>query len=226
MKRNRKPSNVWRAKAEKFIGVTFGKITVLAILETNSRGKFYAKGLCSCGKEWVGLLADLRYSRGIKSCGCHRPNAKGNVRIKPTATHNEAGRGKRTAEYLAWAGMVARCYNPKYTAYSVYGGAGIRMCPRWRHSYENFLSDMGRKPSPNHSIDRINGALGYSLENCRWATKREQVLNRKSTKWITHDGETKCLKDWELHLGMRLGSLKYYTSKGLSIQDIIDLRNR
>ena len=78
--------------------------------------------------------------------------------------------------------MKQRCYNPKITHWDSYGGRGIKVCDRWLESFENFYEDMGPKPSPTHSIDRIDNYKlvdGYSKDNCRWATKREQSLNKR-----------------------------------------------
>ena len=92
--------------------------------------------------------------------------------------HGDNRVGKRTPEYRAWSSAKDRCSNPKTKSYARYGGKGIRMGERWRESYINFLADMGRRPSPLHSLDRINGNWHYEPENCRWATKRQQAYNR------------------------------------------------
>jgi hypothetical protein len=78
--------------------------------------------------------------------------------------------------------MIARCYNPSHIAYKRYGGRGITICTRWRNSYEVFLADMGRKPSPAHSIDRIDNNGNYTPSNCRWVTASEQNYNRRNFK--------------------------------------------
>lgn len=88
--------------------------------------------------------------------------------------------------------MIQRCENPNNTFWHRYGGRGIRVCERWRNCYEAFLSDMGRKPSPRHSIDRINNDGNYERGNCRWATASEQGRNKgfveKAGKPVTVDG--------------------------------------
>lgn len=83
-----------------------------------------------------------------------------------------------------WNGMKQRCYNKKDSSYYRYGGRGIMVCDRWLHSISNFIEDMGEKPSKEHSLDRINNYGNYEPNNCRWATKREQLLNRSNVKSI------------------------------------------
>src|SRR5205814_10410404 len=93
--------------------------------------------------------------------------------------HGEARRGQLSVEYRTWENIKSRCLNPNYTDWAYYGGRGITVCERWLHSFENFLQDMGRKPGPDYSIDRINNELGYFPENCRWATSSEQAQNQR-----------------------------------------------
>ena len=88
----------------------------------------------------------------------------------------------KTTEYTSWCQMKQRCYNPNATGYSDYGGRGIQVCERWLNSYDNFLEDLGRKPYPSYSLDRIDGDGDYEPGNCRWASKRVQAQNRREYK--------------------------------------------
>ena len=109
---------------------------------------------------------------------------------------------RQSSEYRAWNGMKQRCFNPNHKRYSDYGGRGITVCDRWLNSFENFFADMGTKPSPKHSLDRIDNDGDYSAENCRWATKAEQQNNQRNNKpLITIGKETYTIVQWENKMG-------------------------
>ena len=116
-----------------------------------------------------------------------------------------------TWEYSIWGTMRQRCNNPKSAGYAHYGGRGITVCARW-DSFENFIADMGVRPSKNHSIDRVDNDGPYSPENCRWATRIEQKANqrpRNDAIWVQHNGECKTIDDWA-----RVTGIKHKTLSG------------
>lgn len=106
----------------------------------------------------------------------------------------------QSSTYSIWEGMIQRCTNKNCAGFSAYGGSGIHVCSEWM-SFDRFYQDMGLRP-PGLSLERKDGTKGYNKENCQWATKREQSLNRRSTRWFTINGETLCLKDWVNRYGM------------------------
>ena len=104
-------------------------------------------------------------------------------------------------EWIAWARMKQRCYDPKIPWFERYGGRGIKVCERWQN-FEKFFEDMGKKPTPKHSIDRINNDKGYEPDNCRWATQIEQQRNRRNNVLVTHNGKTQCISEWAEEYGL------------------------
>lgn len=130
---------------------------------------------CNCGEATVVALSHLR-SGQVSSCGCLGKERRQAANL----VHGEASNKTSSAEYRTWAKMIERCENPKVINFANYGGRGIRVCERWRSSFEAFLADMGRKPSPKHSIDRYPDNDGnYEPTNCRWATAKQQRANRR-----------------------------------------------
>lgn len=122
------------------------------------------------------------------------------------STHRHSTGGSITPEYRCWSGIHARCYNKKTCAYRLYGGRGIKVCERW-HSFENFLADMGPRPSIAHSIDRIDPDGDYEPKNCRWATLIEQARNKRTNKIVTFNGESLPISVWAERLGIRTDTL-------------------
>lgn len=114
--------------------------------------------------------------------------------------HNKAS--ERSAEYRAWTHLKSRCYDMNDKSYNDYGGRGIKVCDEWLHSFQLFLRDMGRKPSIEYSIDRINTNGNYEPQNCRWGTPHEQANNKRNNVLITFNGETKTLNEWSRSIGV------------------------
>lgn len=108
-----------------------------------------------------------------------------------------------SSEYFTWKAMKSRCYNPKYRAFSDYGGRGITICDRWRNSFEAFLEDVGHQPSTEHTIDRFpNNQGNYEPGNVRWATPRQQGRNRRTNVVLVFGEKRMTLIEWSEWLGI------------------------
>lgn len=125
-----------------------------------------------------------------------------------------------TPEYRTWRAMRARCSNPKLKEYPRYGGRGITVCERWQ-SYENFLADMGRRPSLQYTIDRIDVNDGYFKENCRWATAQEQSRNRTNNVLIEINGVAKTMSEWAIIHNIKKSTINKRIKRGWTAVDAV-----
>ena len=168
----------------KFIDLTgqrFGRITVLERTQNHicasGQQKTAWRCVCDCGKEIVATSGNLKNGH-YTSCGCVSKERM--AIIGKMGTHGET----KTRLYGIWAGMKSRCLNPKAPKYEIYGGKGVKVCPEWSHSFENFRDwAQANGYADDLSIDRIDSNGNYEPSNCRWATVKEQNKNRNKWRW-------------------------------------------
>ena len=184
-------------KKANLIGQKFGRLTVIDE-DDKKNGIVHWKCLCDCGNEVSVRTCHLR-SGAIQSCGC--------LQRERTSKANSKHRMSGTPEHLAWKSIKARCYNKNNSHYKYYGGRDIKVCERWINNFDNFFKDMGPRPGPRYSIDRIDNDGDYTPNNCRWADTYTQANNKSDSRFITYNGETKTITQWAREIGIGIQTL-------------------
>lgn len=170
-----------RARLPIIPGQRFGAWTVLAQAE-NYRTARPALCRCDCGRE-APIVVNKLYAGTSKSCGCFTRARLGADNLR----HGARSRKATTPEYRTWLNMRQRVNNPRNEFYADYGGRGIKVCARWG-SFENFLADMGTKPSRRHSIERRNNSGDYEPGNCSWEIMSTQARNTRRNIIVSFGG--------------------------------------
>ncbi len=171
------------------IGKRIGNLTIVGRTTSSKHGESRWICRCSCGGDIILTYRQVKNGR-IKNCGCI-----------PTPHFNKTHGFSNTALYNHWKMMIYRCENPNNRAYKYYGQRGIKVCDEW-HDFLTFKKWVdSTKPDGDYTIDRIDNNKGYSPDNCRWATKKEQSNNRRSNREFKYNGETHNLMEWSEILG-------------------------
>jgi hypothetical protein len=137
-----------------------------------------------------------------------------------SGTHGHAARDRESPEYRSWRKMRSRCTRRDVKS-ARYIDSGITVCESWMHSFEAFLRDMGSKPTPRHSIERMDNSKGYNKQNCRWATRFEQDRNKTTNVFYSINGSLLCQKDFADLFGVTDATIIAKRKKGLSQEEII-----
>lgn len=177
------------------MGRTFSFWTVTSNANPNPKGLAMWNCVCRCGLEKA-IAGYLLASGRTKSCGCE----KGGFIRASAVTHGKTN----TSEFKTWVSIKNRCNNSNSKDFKNYGGRGIAVCNRWIDSFENFVADMGIRPD-GMSIERIDNDKGYSIENCRWATTKDQNRNKRNVVFFGG----KCQSDWAAELGITVQAVAY-----------------
>lgn len=194
-------------------GMPFERLTVVERV-TGKRDKWLCTCRCGNQKEVFGYNLTRRLTR---SCGCLQREIAG--QRQPLVRHDERKARvehglSRTSEYRVWAGLLTRCENPNSTSYKYYGKKGITVSPEW-HEFTAFLADVGPRPSPEHTIERRDGTLGYEQGNAYWALREMQMNNLSSNVLLTARGETLTVAQWARKTGLLRGTIRARLKRGL-----------
>ena len=168
-------------------GKRFGAVVVVKqVPGRNKSGHTLWLCICDCGETKVVVTNELR-KNGISSCGCLTKN----ILSLANTTHGLSG----TPEYNVWAEIKGRCTNPRHKEYHNYGDRGVHLCDSWK-KFENFIEDMGKRPSPRHQIDRENNDGDYEPGNCRWVLPLTNARNQRRSKyWFVNSVRYESLRD-------------------------------
>ncbi len=189
------------------IGRRFGCLTVVEFAGTRKRTAWW-RCVCDCGGEKITKPVFLREGN-VVSCGCRfRERNIGSSKLP---------------EYYIWQNMRERCNNPKVINYHVYGGRGIKVCDRWK-KFTNFLEDMGRRPSPLHSIERKDNLRGYEPDNCIWIPRVEQGRNTSRVRRIEYEGRVCNLHQLALEHGMNPSTVWRRLHKGMDLKSALTVK--
>ena len=170
-------------------GQRFGRLLVIE-RANSTRVKWLCR--CDCGKSKTIAASSLTCSV-TRSCGCLSIET-----VKARATHSMC----YTSEYEAWEGMKSRCYTESDDSFQHYGARGIKVCDRWLEAFQNFFDDMGLKPSPSHSLERLRIEDGYNPDNCVWGTPIDQANNKSTSVHLEYKGRSQTVKQWCRELNM------------------------
>lgn len=195
-------------------GTRFGRLFALrAIAGSRLRPRRW-ECACDCGKTTEVITRDL-IDGHTSSCGCLHRERAGMIK----ASHGQ----RDSASYVIWKGMNQRCSNPKSPRYSDYGGRGITVCAEWRHDFMAFLRDMGERPF-GLTLERKKNDLGYSPDNCIWATYEAQAANRRqrsNSVIITSNGRTMTLAEWSRELKTSSTAIQGRIRRGMSPSEAV-----
>lgn len=203
-------------------GMTFGRLTVIGHGGIHVHPKGTRSHLweckCSCGLISKKTRSNL-LSGNCNSCGCLAKE----LLAKRRRTHGESQGRTRSREYGIYLAMKQRCRNSEQKSFSHYGGRGITICEKWMKSFKSFLDDMGRCPSPDHSIDRVDNNGNYEPGNCRWATQTEQMRNQAKNRILEFNGLSKCVAEWAEITGLHVNTIKFRLRSGWPIEEVLTI---
>lgn len=203
------------SRVKDLTGQVFSRLTVLRLSHIDAKQNAQWVCRCECGSE--STVRGFQLTGGTtRSCGCLQREVASMCGNRPRPP---SVRKVRSPERNAWVAMISRCTNPANKAYKDYGGRGITVSEEWG-CYENFIRDMGSRPSSKHSIERINNDRGYSKENCKWATRAEQSRNHRRNRYIDTTSGRMLICDASRLAGISQLALRSRVDMGWKTEDL------
>lgn len=198
-------------------GTRFHRLTVIRRAENSAAGQSRWECVCDCGAVATALAVNLKSGR-MKSCGCFSRQMVSERRFIHGKSHSP--------EHRAWCNMHWRCNEPSNKMYHRYGARGIKVCSRWK-TFANFYSDMGDRPSKDHSIERVDNNGDYTPGNCVWATRLVQNRNQSRNRRVTYRGEIMTVSAALELSGSTISTRTVHdrVARGMSFEDAIKERN-
>lgn len=191
-------------------GMRFGRLSVLGMSTTKTRGRSTWDCLCDCGNKKTVVASSLTAGH-TKSCGCLNSDE---------LDRRSQNSNKSNPLYTTWKGMRARCRDPKRPDFHLYGGRGITVCEEWEN-FAQFAADMQAGYMPGLSIEREDTNGPYCKGNCRWATPKQQANNRRSNRLLTFNGKTQNIEAWSVELGVRFGTIHQRLRYGWPVERVL-----
>lgn len=188
-------------------GHRFGKLVCLEELPRVDKKRFW-RVRCDCGNVIETLQKHFASGGTRTSCGCDK-------------FHGNQHGLSQSPEYRHWVNMISRCENPNTPGFEHYGGRGIRVCERWRSNFENFFADMGARPSPRHSVDRVRVNGHYEPGNCRWALPKTQGRNTRSNRHVIVEGWKVTLAEAVEKAPVPYNTVLYRLKRGWALEDAL-----
>lgn len=214
MREDKKKFTQIMKQSEFHCGMKLNKLTLIEKLPNEPYKHRMGLFQCECGNtKEIAIKFVLRET--TVSCGCYSLE-----RIKNLTKTHGFSKDDDCPEYEVWKSIKKRC--GEKAKESSYSRRGIKICDRWKNSFENFYIDMGKRPSPAYSIDRINNDEGYCPENCRWATIETQSRNKSTNRYVLFRGENKIITDWIREFSLCRRSFYNEIKKGKSYEETLE----
>jgi hypothetical protein len=195
-------------------GLRSGRLTIKKRVGRSDDGYDWLwLSVCDCGRKKKIRGRSLTKSNPTLSCGC--------LQKEQASDANRTHGGSGSPEYKVWSGMRTRCTNPKQASFKDYGKRGINVCERWK-DFSKFLEDMGLRPTPKHTIERVDNDKGYGPDNCKWLPKKDQGKNKTTTQWVTYRKERRTLAEWCDLLDLPLTTIRMRLWRGWAVSEAFE----